>query len=162
MTAASLDELSKLAAEFNAESEGLNTQISIVNNALSNMNIGIELWLEGKYPEAGEYQTWHEDCQRPKDVVRWYDVEQLGYAKIEDKWQLAVRFATSEEMVHLLLGNAVHRLVDVGKPRPLLKTSRAVRINSLALVPDLTDKLKATLERSIATLRKARGAADKL
>ena len=71
-----LQELETISRTLNAESNELNTIISAFNAKLARLNVGLEAWLS---PDE--------------------DHNQIGYAKVNDQWQLAVRYCEEIDWV---------------------------------------------------------------
>jgi hypothetical protein len=74
----SFQQLSEAAASLNKATDELTETITQLNQALNRLNIGIPVWVK---------------------VVQWddernmgaYEVEQLGFAKIEGEWSIGIR-----------------------------------------------------------------------
>ena len=133
-----LQELETISRTLNAESNELNTIISAFNAKLATLNVGLEEWLS---PDE--------------------DHNQIGYAKVNDQWQLAVRYC--EEIDWVL---KPHWSEDAGyepKPgtrydvTPLLQASRELRVRALeymdALIGNLTQNARGRL-KSIKSAKK--------
>src|SRR4029077_7678101 len=169
---AELSELSKLSSQLNRESENVNSVITRVNDALTSMNLGVQTWLT-KYLWVGDYFTptisralfpaatmtdvLAEEENRPAafDVKRSRKAVQLGYAKAENMFQLAVRSITIEEFT-TPTGDLAERTVNPGDPQPLTKASRNLRIDALGLLPELTDEIKHRVETLLKGIETAR------
>lgn len=149
---ASLSELSKVAEQLNKESVKVNAIISRVNESLAAMNIGVEVWLDGlnQFPWADEPR---------KDTTAastQYMAEQLGYGLTEDKWQLAVRLVEVREAERDNVTEYI--ILNAHASRPLIKASRNLRIESLDLLPALTDVIKQRLENMIRSIAESAAA----
>jgi hypothetical protein len=157
----SLSELSGLSAQLNKESEHVNASIGRFNDALTSMNLGVQTWLP-EYLWKGEYFTppmpptplipttcadmLHEqESKAETDLRRSSKAVQLGFAKVEDRFQLAVRTVTVEEFVDRA-GQSDERIVNPGDPQPLTKASRNLRIDALELLPRLTESIAARVK----------------
>jgi hypothetical protein len=150
---ASLSELSKVAEQLNKESAKVNAIICRMNESLSAMNIGVDVWLDRpeQFPWAGEPQ--YEPGSSPDDpTTELYLAEQLGYTSCEDNWQLALRLVE----VRVTDGKREFQ-ANADRSRPLIKASRNLRIASLELLPVLTDAIKQRLESMIASIAKSAG-----
>jgi hypothetical protein len=155
---AQLSELSAAATLLNKKSEQINARIRELSEQLDAMDIGIEVWLE-TYLHTGDYFTPErdEDSDGPVngETIRYYLAEQLGFAKVEDKWQLAVRTATIEDFCDPTDGSESTRLIDPNNVRPLLKAARNLRIASVGLLDALTDEILRRMKAAIAPMAKA-------
>lgn len=149
---ASLSELSKVAEQLNKESAKVNAIISRVNESLATMNIGVEVWLDGlnQFP-------WSDDPRNDTTAASTeYMAEQLGYGLAEDKWQLAVRLVEVREVER---ENVTEYIIsNAHASRPLIKASRNLRIESLDLLPALTDAIKQRLESMITSIAESAAA----
>jgi hypothetical protein len=167
---ATLSELSKLSNQLNEDSKRVNDLITQANNALASMNLGVETWLPqmlwtGDYftpvPEWAPVQGAHadnagSDNAAGKATARSFKAVQLGYARTENGYQLAVRHVTIEEY-----GESEERIVNPGDPQPLIKASRNHRIDALGLLPQLTDALKKRIQGLLSNLDKEKNDAER-
>src|SRR5436309_3234717 len=76
--------LANVATNINKSSDELGTSVSVLDDALRGLNIGIPAWVNfyEDHDESGEYFTEHE----------------IGYAKIGNKWGIAIRTIEGSEM----------------------------------------------------------------
>jgi hypothetical protein len=111
-----LQELELIVRTLNEESDGMNAIISARNASLASLNIGLEVWLA---PDVDQYQ--------------------IGFAKVDDKWQLAAR--CREAVV------------------PLLQAPRELRIRSLDHWLNLVREMKQQAEARIKTIQEAKRSA---
>jgi hypothetical protein len=162
---ATLSELSKLSKQLNEDSKRVNDLITQANNALESMNLGVETWLKqmlwrGEYfapvpdwaPVQGSYaDNLGSDEDTGTATARNFKAVQLGYAKTENGYQVAVRSVTIEEY-----GESAERIVNPGDPQPLIKASRNLRIDALALLPQLTDAIKDRVQGLLSNIEKAK------
>jgi hypothetical protein len=68
-------ELSLVASDLNAISDELGKSISEIDFALKKLNLGVSIWVN--------ISAWEEDLD--------YSMEQIGYAKVDGKWGIALR-----------------------------------------------------------------------
>jgi hypothetical protein len=68
--------LSKVAPALNSASDELNKAVSLLDEALKKLNIGLTVWVT--FRNRGEDETD-------------YDEDQIGYSKIDGKWGIALR-----------------------------------------------------------------------
>jgi hypothetical protein len=136
---ATMDELASLAENLNSESNEINDIIAAWNAKLAARNLGLEEWL---YPDEDHVQT--------------------GYAKVQDKWQLAARHCA--EIRWVLNYNARDKEDGHCEPvpgtkftvTPLLEASRELRIRAVGHIPDLIDNLKDEAEARLRSIREAK------
>ncbi len=151
-----LSELTPLAKELNQTTDEINGIISTVNEKLAALNLGVEAWLDpsttSKIPAADMTVTHLHRSTASMPV--------LGYAKLEDAWQLAIK----EEKIIYQWNDDAREEEEVSEDsyRPLLKASRDVRLRALEQLPQLLDALKREGERVIKTIARAREAAKAL
>src|SRR5262245_55789297 len=81
----------------------------------------------------------------------------LGYAKIIDKWQLAIR----EVWVSCDEDGTQQNAVELA-PKPLLSAPRHVRVAAAGEISKLVDLIKARAEVSIRGIEKAEKLAEEL
>lgn len=97
--ARALEELRTVAAKLNAASDQLNETINTYEAALVESGIGLNCWLEDEVCSPWE----------------------LGFAKIDHEWRLAVR-----ELTHTETTGGWR--TDSGSPIPLIRAPRHVRV----------------------------------
>ena len=152
-----LSELTPLAKELNQTTDEINSIISTVNEKLAALNLGVEAWLDpsttSKIPAADLTVTTHLHRSTASMPV-------LGYAKLEDAWQLAIK----EEKIIYQWNDDAREEEEVSEDsyRPLLKASRDVRLRALEQLPQLLDALKRQGEAVLKTIARAQKAAEAL
>ena len=139
-------ELKGLEEQLKAESDALHEMISAFNSRLNILKLGLPVWLseyggiaelfccdegEIKVIDDENDDLWHE----------YYSGWDLGYAKVEDGWSIAVRkvwynYSLDEEG---FLGTGNIKVQDSG--RSLLKAPRGVRIGFIEHLPTLIEAL---------------------
>ena len=150
-----LSELTPLAKELNQTTDEINSIISTVNEKLAALNLGVEAWLDpsttSKIPAADMTVTTH---------LQTASMPVLGYAKLEDAWQLAIK----EEKIIYQWNDDAREEEEVSEDsyRPLLKASREVRLRALEQLPQLLDALKRQGEAVLKTIARAQKAAEAL
>ena len=137
-----INELSDLSRRLNQKSDQLNELIGSINRKLANLNFGIEVWTMSEAVKA----------EGPSMAF-------LGYAKVEDEWQLAV-WDRDEVLRTEDKGGGLHRIGQ--NVWSLLKVSREVRLQAMPLVPRLLDDIKRRAEELLAGLARAEEAAENL
>jgi prefoldin subunit 5 len=118
---ASYSELSSLATDLNAVSDALGKAVSDIDEGLKKLNLGVTAWVE-----VQKYRG-----SREQDLT--YTVEELGYAKINGKWGIALRVRSGDderpewdESVEVSLFN---------------EAARALRLKAIKKIPELLNKL---------------------
>jgi hypothetical protein len=119
----SLQALEAEAQRLAAVSTKTNEIIQRVQHRLKAANIGFEYWLSSKPLQFGE-----------KSSSLW-----IGYAKIENDWQIVVKVPPSSFEV---LANNLAK-----NPTPLVKARREVRQAALPLLIDLIEALTAEIAK---------------
>ena len=126
-----ISELSHLSFQLSEQLHNLNKSIQGINEKLRSLDFGIEVWLSEVFlpsPHTGNV---------------------LGYCKVDDEWQLAVRTSDPQEN-----GN--------GLRTALLKAPREVRVAALQFVPALLDVMKHEVQRVLLAISEAKTLADEL
>jgi hypothetical protein len=162
-----ISELCYLSSKLNQKSDKLNSAICAVNTKLGKLKLGIEVWLENPPLELGEHQDVTDfDGKRLGGYRR---VKLLGYARVNRKWQLAVKEArmltnTGELVDELEYPDTMQNLQEPRPvpPWPLLDASRQARSDAMALVPHLIALLKARGESLLKAVEAAEKAAGQL
>lgn len=119
---ASYAELSSVATDLNAVSDALGKAISDIDEGLKKLNLGVTAWVGVQ--EFGGID----------DQDHTYTVEELGYAKINGKWGIALRVRSGDyarpndddESVEAWLFN---------------EAGRALRLKAIKKIPELLGKL---------------------
>lgn len=182
--AAKLSRISTLANKLNNSTEKINAKIREVSDGLTAMNIGIEVWLLESYLGLPHCDIHYDDKARqaaagsktvPVDkrvphangnglaallrpnlhLVYSFDAQQLGFAKVEDKWQIATRTVTRDEFEGKPKADGTECAFRVSNPRnvtPLLKAPRAIRLAALPLLDALTDEIAEILRQRVDEL----------
>jgi hypothetical protein len=154
-----IGELSDLASKLNQQSDRLNSIISTTNAKLDKLKIGVEVWLKANPVVAENYHDEYDDEGRRID--RYRKVTLLGFAKVDDQWQLAVKQATFQTETDAS-GIEYEETVNPTQPQSLLKAGREIRSESMRLIPKLLDALKSKADRLLKNIEAAEKAAEKL
>ena len=159
-----IKELSDLSSKINQKSDQLNSIISKVNRKLSTFNLGLEVWL-GAPLSSGPWRP----IETSTGNTAWtHEVTQLGYCRVEDEWQVAIRHANPvhEEKDDYDSDEAGEDGLDeglnAGPPHPLLKAARDTRIRAMSLLPRLLEELKAHTQETLGAIDKAEKLAESL
>jgi hypothetical protein len=138
-----LSELQKSAQQLNEASDSINEIISSIEKQIIDSKVGLERWVRLNITEPTEVY----DHARNKSIQR--EATDLGFAKLEDGWALAIRAVTYETA-----DGEEDPVVEYGEQERLSRAQRALRIDALEKMPDLiksltlaaTSKLKAISE----------------
>jgi prefoldin subunit 5 len=116
--ASSFKSLAQTASELNSATKQLSKTIQTLDDSLKNLNLGISSWLQ--FSVGGTEDGMVEECH------------ELGYAKINGKWGLAIRYRSwlcqdpdRGECTEWLYADA----------------SRDLRLRAIDYIPDLIEKL---------------------
>ena len=139
-----VSELASVAEALNTESNEVNTIIANLNAKVAALNIGIEEWL---YPEE--------------------DHIQIGWAKVDDKWQLSTRYCEKIRLVTEPDPSGIGQTNEHFEPEPgteytvasLLQASREVRLRALGHIQALIEKLHNAAKASVEKIREAKALA---
>jgi len=138
-----LSELAPLAENLNAKSKEVNETLTLVNDKLAALNVGLAVWLG----------PWKEDLHQ----------HQIGYDKVEEKWQLVTRNCDGEEVDGPCgIEEWVAVAGSYGFAKSILQAPRSVRIETLELLPVIIDRLKAKIKENIDTIERAKKIAAEL
>ena len=151
-----IKELSSLSTKLNQKSDKLNSIISTVNRKLTKLNFGIEVWLAHDPVEAGDYQVFYDENEHEESASQ-RTITLLGYAKVDDEWQLAVKRTLCQ-----INEAGEEEITNTWGVQPLLKAPRVVRSSAMRLIPDLLDALKDRGESLLRAIEKAEKAAEEL
>jgi len=109
--------LSSTAANLNSVSDKLNGSISNLENALRKLGLGITSWVP------------FTSSTSPDGFRYWY--EEIGYAKVNGKWGLAIKTRD---------GNEASDEDDI-ELWPFNEAPRHLRVRAVKKIPELIDKL---------------------
>jgi hypothetical protein len=136
-----LKDLSSLATRLKSETEELNEVIASLSDRLKATGIGVSAWTGQLLAEK----------DRTEGDIRVRSGWELGYAKVDDTWTIAVR-KTSGQLVG---PDEVETWVDED-PMPLLKAPRNVRVESAEHLERLVETISEKARRFIASIAKAK------
>ena len=140
-----LSELAPLAENLNAKSNDINETLKLVNKKLSALNLGIEAWVVSMDRDPDDEPDSDESCP----------AIQIGFAKVEDVWQLATRNCEAIVKVDERYGYkswvAVPGTCDLDRT-PILQASRDARIEALTVLPELIADIKSKLEAKLKAI----------
>jgi hypothetical protein len=151
--ASSINELSNLAKQLNSQSDSLNKSIATLNDHLASLNLGLEVWLDaGPFPleDSGYYII--QDRAHPHVGKKGRDTITLGYSKVEDKWQLAIK---DESFIYEGKGDDQDEISDGCMTAPLLKATREVRTEAVRHFDRLIDHMKTQARSMLENIASA-------
>src|SRR5260370_32569451 len=89
-----IKELSDLSRKLNQKSDTLNDVITSVNQKLAKLSLGVEAWVSN-IKKGDPYDYEREDLPQS---IRVHDETWLGYCRLEEGWELAVKTVVLYEM----------------------------------------------------------------
>ena len=132
---AAFERLVASAAELNAVSDQLAKPISAIEAALKRLNLGVTAWIT--------FQSILHDSEDYRDNHEYHEICCIGYAKISQRWGLAISHATTVD------GEAVKQ-----EEWPFSDAPRALRLEALEKLPELLEKLAESSSETATTLKK--------
>jgi hypothetical protein len=155
-----IKELSDLSRKLNQKSDALNDFINSINDKLAKLNIGVEAWLENSPIEPTDPYFGDLDEDEKWPLV---DGTLLGYARVDDEYQLAVKEATLAEFDSKgFIHPDYYEITKSWNLRPLLSANRNIRVHAMDLVPSLLDEVKQEATRLLHSIQKVEKAAENL
>lgn len=146
-------ELSELSRKLNQKSDTLNEVINSLNEKLAKLNIGIETWLEYSPIEPSDPYFNADDHDEKWPLV---DGTLLGYTRVEDHYQLAVKEVTLAEFDSKGHFHPDHyEITKSWNLRSLLKANRNIRVGAMDLVPELLQLIKKDVAKLLTSIEKA-------
>jgi hypothetical protein len=143
-------ELAELSVQLNSRSDDLNRLIEELNSRLAASNLGLEFWLE-THPISDT------GLLHGQNNLNVRELKYLGYTKVQEKWQLAVR----EESIEYQWDqdNQIEIPVSTVHDFPLLKCSRDTRLKAADLFDGLLYGLKQTVIAKLDVIKRAEASA---
>lgn len=150
---ANISDLTPIAKQINDKSNAINKTISTINEKLARLNFGIEAWLDKPWSALSS-------STRDQGKARIRDVSYLGYDRLGDKWQLAIKHVEEE----ITLDEDGDECIEQLNPEyvPLLQASRDLRLAALKKLPELLDDLKSRGQNILDTIADAEKLAESL
>ena len=112
--------LSTLAPQLNTASNELNKVVSVFDDAFKRLNIGLSTWVSFRFRQESERDSGN------------FDEDQVGYAKIDGKWGIALR---------RIYGNYDAEVFHENGPWLFSDAPRELRIASIDYIPKLIEQL---------------------
>jgi hypothetical protein len=152
----SLTELSHLATKLNSQSNELNSSINLLNDQLASLNLGLEVWLHS-HPIEDSGLYYIQDRNHKQFGKKARDLMTLGYSKVDDKWQLAIK---DETFIFDIVGDAFsgkseEQVSDGYTTQSLLKANREIRMHATLQFDNLVCLLKQKAEETLKGLEAA-------
>lgn len=148
--------LSEVSRKLNKKSDTLNTTIISLNEKLAKLHLGIETWLPNSPIEQSDpYYDYERDEHGnfPLHNETW-----LGYCRFDEVgWALAVK-----RVVLQIVDRSLENKIVEAETKPLLDTSRQIRLEAMKLLPGLLDAVKKRAEELVESIDKAEKAAATL
>ena len=135
--------LSDLTKQLNSLTDSLNKSIEALNQQLAALNIGIEYFLDAPLRSSGMHRN-----SSYSPPMRYEVNTYLGYCKIAERWQLAIRKDTIEYQWDA--SQKEEHAVKECDYTALLEASRDLRLLAVngfdQLIDGLTESVKSKLE----------------
>jgi len=140
-----LNELAHLSQLLNKESDSHSQYLAQLEKYLRQLNLGVETWVV--LSESSMSGTPSRDSSR-----RTY----LGYAKTDEGWLFATKIVRVERGYWQGDSDCPwENEYEEEQPKPLLKSSREIRLQAAAMLPRLLDALKENAEETLKALQQA-------
>lgn len=115
--------LSSVAISLNTASDELTKAVSVLDEALKKLNIGLTVWVNFRIKRFEDPEA--------------YDVEQIGYSKVSGKWGICLRRVWGD------LGMDRH---DEEGPWLFSDAPRELRLHAVDKLPELIEALNKTAD----------------
>lgn len=155
---ANLRDLANISQQLNAKSNHVNQILQEFEAKLSEMNLGVEVWLEDD--PISEAPSNFYDQDRDKEIRRKTDTV-LGFGKYGDRFLLLVKGVEYDYAGRDVYGDKWQKLDD-GKRKPLLQAPREIRIKAMEKVEALIEAMQNEGKRLIASIEKGEHAVKNL
>jgi hypothetical protein len=116
---AHFENLSTVASTLNAASDELTKVVAALDEALKKLNIGLTVWMSFRY-------------RGDPDSTGEYDTDQIGYAKVQSSWGLALR---------RIWGNESFDAHNEDGPWHFSDAPREMRIAAVDRIPEFIEAL---------------------
>jgi hypothetical protein len=140
-----LEQLSRLAVTLNQETDSYTKSLAELEKKLLKMNLGIQAWVP-LIEVAKSGMPSRDTCIRPM----------LGYAKTDEGWGFAIQELRIERGFYEGDESCPYENhYEDEPPKPLLKSSRELRIRAAREIEPLLEALKLRAEEVLPMLRQA-------
>ena len=140
------DDLFPLARRLNTASDDLNAALKGIEDRLNQLGLGIARFV----PLPNTREVIHDrDDREPEEFVEY----QVGYDRLGESWALMTRRA------HFADSNDPDDTIDCWQfddEKPLLRSSRELRIEAVAAIPGLLKELKSGAEAMLQVVEDAK------
>lgn len=127
------DNLTAVAADLNQASDDLTQIVTTLDSALQRLNVGIVAWVEVvRYQDEKQYHL--------------YESEQLGYAKVNGNWGLAIRKLAGDE--------SSPEDDEVREIWLFNDAPRGMRLKAVEKLPEVIDQLARSAMKTAESLKK--------
>jgi hypothetical protein len=113
--------LSEIASQLNVASDGLTKTVAILDEALKKLNVGLTVWV-----------TFRRRANDEQPLL--YDLDQIGYTKVNGTWGLAVQHIWGDE-------GAPDPWEDSDGPLLFNDAPREMRLQSVDKIPEVIAEL---------------------
>lgn len=149
-----LAELSRNAGLLREESDALTSAISALNDQLVAMDLRLEFWLENQ--PLTDTGLLYNRTVLPKGKYR--KITLLGFARVDDEWQLAVRVSKINYVWDL--EERVENVISENWDVALSNASRDIRLLAVEAFDDLLDGLNCLAQDKIRIVRSTKAVAE--
>ena len=157
-----LKDLEPTAKRLNAATDELNKALQTIQDKLNAMGVGVEAWID----EPLTATDWRDIFDRDDEPTghREFDADELGYGRLGDGWALLVRTRRYVEGPDPGTGFLKTEAYEdsPGERKPLLRAARNLRVEAVALIPNLIDVLKAQADHALKRIEQAKKIAESL
>jgi hypothetical protein len=129
----SFDQLTSVAADLNQASDELTRVVNSLDSALQRLNVGIVAWV--LISKNNDERFSH-----------LYECEQVGYAKVNGNWCLAIRRLAGNE--------SSPEAEEVRDIWPFNDAPRGMRLRAIEKLPEVIDALARSALRTTERLKK--------
>jgi uncharacterized small protein (DUF1192 family) len=121
--------LSKIASELNTASDHLTKTVALLDEALKRLNVGLTVWVI--------FRSLGDD-----DQPNLYDLDQIGYCKVNGTWGLALRHIWGDEFQDWQKEDGPWLFNDASRELRLLSVDKIPEV-----IAELTKEALKTTER---------------
>jgi hypothetical protein len=163
-TTAVSKKLASVAKTLNEKSDQVNSIIEAANARLAELNLGVEVWLDGKEDEVLSWSGLKTRETRSGDAFMFNEIAQFGYCRLGDKWELAVKTLESQCFAEGEGPDPWPEPIESASKgrRSLLSCTRADRVKAIELLPKLLDAIQRRAETIIEAIVNAEERVAKL
>jgi hypothetical protein len=160
-----INDLVQLSKTLNTSTDELNAQLKDVEDRINALSLGVEAWVTNK-PLREEFTASSSPYGHP---TRGRIATELGYARFNEGWKLAVRTVSYSQWLDLNTEVAWEESTDGRgmevsgfETKPLLRAGRTLRTAAVDRIPDLVEALHAAGSKVAEAVEKARKLSESL